>query len=116
MPVEADNAREEAKEIVEKCFKCGFCKKVCPVLRVLRGEQNSPRGRVLMIENDVFDSIVYNCTLCKACETLCPADIKLCDAFIKVRKALVADKKEFQENKDLVRNVDRTGNIFGEIY
>ena len=26
MTVEADNAKEDIKEIVEKCFKCGLCK------------------------------------------------------------------------------------------
>jgi Fe-S oxidoreductase len=113
MAVETDNAKEEAKEIVEKCFKCGLCRVRCPVLRVMREEEFSPRGKAIIISNNGFERIVYDCTLCKSCQVQCPADIHLCDAFIKARGILVRQKKELPENKEMLKNISKTGNIFG---
>ena len=113
MTVEVDNAKEEAKEIVEKCIKCGMCNALCPVLKVVREEQYAPRGQAIMIEKGFFEKNVYDCNLCKACEKLCPLDIKLCDAFIKVRKVLAGQKKEIIENKEMIKNLDKTGNVYG---
>jgi len=115
MTIEADNAREEIKEIVEKCFRCGKCKLLCPVLRVLRGEHNSPRGRAIMLDNVIIEEIVYDCTLCKACEKLCPLDLKLCDAFVKARAVLVNEKRDLKTNKEMIKNLEKSGNEFGII-
>jgi len=115
MTIESDNAKEEIKEIVEGCFRCGFCREICPVLRILRSEQNSPRGKAILLDKGIFDKIVYDCTLCKACEELCPINLKLCDAFIKARKVLNSEKKDIEANKEMLKNIDRTGNVFGSI-
>jgi glycolate oxidase iron-sulfur subunit len=114
MTIETDNAKEEIKEIIEKCIRCGKCRKLCPVLRVTREEQYSPRGKVIILDNDFFEKIVYDCTLCKACEKTCPMDLKLCTAFIKAREVLVSQKKEIPENKEMIKNLDKIGNIYGE--
>ncbi len=89
MTIESDNAKEEIKEIVEKCFKCGLCKPLCPVFKIMREEQFSPRGRAMVLDKAYIDKIVYDCTLCGVCEEKCPLDLKLCEAFIKARKVLV---------------------------
>jgi len=114
MTIEADNAKEEIKEIVEKCFRCGLCRELCPVLKVMRTEQYSPRGRAIILVNDFFERVVYDCTLCKACEKQCPVDLKLCDAFIKARKVLVGQRRELEENKEMINNVNKEGNIYGQ--
>lgn len=116
MGIEADNAREEIKEIVEKCFRCGLCKNICPVLRVMREEQYSPRGKAIILDNDFVEKIVYDCNLCQACEEQCPLNLKLCAAFIKARQILVDNKKEISENKEMIRNLERTGNVWGKTY
>lgn len=94
MGVEEFNAKEEIKEIVEKCISCGMCNSICPVLRIVREEQVSPRGRTLILNNKFIEKSVYDCTLCKACEKRCPLGLKLCDAFIKARQVLVFSGKE----------------------
>ncbi len=58
MTIESDNAKEEIKEIIEKCTKCGLCKELCPVFKIIREEPYSPRGRVIILDNDVYDKIV----------------------------------------------------------
>ncbi len=113
MTIETDNAKEEIKEIIEKCIRCGRCKSLCPVLRIMREEQYSPRGQTIILDNGFFEKIVYSCTLCKACEKQCPLDLKLCDAFIKARQILVEQKKELPKNKDLIENLTKFGNEFG---
>lgn len=114
MSIESENAKEEIKEIVEKCFRCGRCKALCPVLKVMRQENYSPRGKAIILDNNSFEDIVYECTLCKACEILCPLNLKLCNAFIKARQVLVSTRKEIPENKEMIKNLSKTGNIYGE--
>lgn len=113
MAIEIENAKEEINEIIEKCIKCGLCKSLCPVFKVMRGEQNSPRGRVIMLENNFIEKIIYDCCLCKACEVQCPLNLKLCDAFIRARMILVNQGRDFSKNKDIINNLSKTGNIFG---
>jgi len=113
MNIETDNAKEEIREIVEQCFKCGLCRELCPVLRVMRTEEFSPRGKAIILENKNFERIVYDCALCKACEVKCPLNLKLCAAFIHAREILVNQKKELPENKEMIKNLEKTGNIYG---
>jgi glycolate oxidase iron-sulfur subunit len=113
MVVESDNAKEEIKEIVEGCIKCGLCRSLCPVLRVLKEEQYSPRGKAVILDNGFYEKIVYDCTLCKACEKQCPANIKVCEAMIKARGVLVRQKKEIPANKEMIKSLEKTGNVYG---
>ncbi len=113
MTIEIDNAKEEIREIVERCFKCGLCRELCPVLRVMRTEEYSPRGKAIILENLEYEKIVYECSLCKACEVKCPLNLKLCTAFIKCREIHVNQKKELAENKEMIKNLEKSGNIYG---
>ncbi len=114
MTVETDNAKEEIKDIVEQCFKCGLCRELCPVLRVMREEQYSPRGKAIILENGSFEKIVYECSLCKACEKKCPYSLKLCSAFIRAREILVSQKREISANREMIKNLEKSGNIYGK--
>lgn len=107
MGVEEFNAKEEIKDIVERCIKCGMCNSHCPVLRVAREEYHSPRGQTIILDKGFIEKIVYDCTLCKVCEEKCPLDLKLCTAFIKAREVLVLKGKEIKENKEMVRNLEK---------
>lgn len=114
MRVESENAKEEIKEIIEKCVKCGMCKSICPVFGVIREESIGPRGKVMLLEKEIYDKVMYECALCKACEQKCPLDLKLCDAFKEARKILVKEKKETPENKEMIKNIRDSGNPFGK--
>src|SRR5690606_37384542 len=68
------------------CVHCGFCLEVCPTYQETGYEQQSPRGRVLLIKsvaegklevNEEFSQPVFSCLDCRACETACPADVKI---------------------------------------
>jgi len=114
MTIESDNAKEEIKEIVEKCIKCGLCKQLCPVFKIMREEQFSPRGKAILLDNGFYGKIIYQCNLCKACEEKCPLNLKLCDAFVKARKVLVEEGKEIAEIKEMIENLEEKGNVFWE--
>lgn len=114
MSIEADNAKEEIKELIEKCIECGLCKGRCPVFKVLREEAGGARGKVIMLKNDIYDRSFFDCCLCGACEEECPLNLKLCDAFRKARQVLVGMNKESKSGKEMVKNLKKSGNVFGE--
>ena len=114
MSIEVDNAKEEIREIVEKCTKCGLCKNLCPVFRIMREEQYSPRGKAILLNNEDYEKIVYSCSLCKACEKQCPLNLELCKAFINCRKILVNEKKDIPANKDIIKNLSKVENRYGK--
>lgn len=101
MEIETENAIEEIKDIVEKCMKCGMCKGRCPVFGVLKDEIHSPRGKTILLNEGIFEKIVFNCTMCKSCEVNCPLDLSLCEAFRKARKVLAYTNKDPKENKEI---------------
>lgn len=111
---EVQNAVEEIEDILEGCVRCGLCKGVCPVFRALHEEVSSPRGKAIMLKKGFIDKIVFDCTLCKACENNCPAGVKLCDAFRKARLVLSESGKESKENKEMIKNIREYGNPFGK--
>lgn len=68
------------------CVHCGFCLEVCPTYQETGYEQQSPRGRVLLIKavaegklevDEAFSEPVFTCLDCRACETACPADVQV---------------------------------------
>jgi Fe-S oxidoreductase len=114
MTIETENAKEEIKEIVEKCIKCGLCKQNDAIFRALKEEQFSPRGKAILLNNNIYDEIVYEDNLSGACEKTCPLNIKMHEAIMKARAVLVNEKKEPDEVREIMINLEKTGNIFGE--
>lgn len=113
--IEAGNLMEEAADIFESCVQCGMCKGRCGVFRVLREEQYSPRGKGDLLSGKIMDSILFECNLCKACEESCPLNVKVCEAVLKGREAMVLLGKGLKGNEDMIRNIRKNGNPFGEM-
>lgn len=113
--IETENLIGEISEIIEKCINCGICKGRCPVFHTLKEEVNSPRGRVNILKEKMFDNILYNCSLCKSCEVNCPLKLELPNAFRKARQVIVNRKKEPKGNQEMLENVRKYGNPFGKM-
>lgn len=110
--VERKNLLEEIGEILSPCIKCGMCKSLCPVFKVLKEEEVSPRGHSIMLNEKILNELVFKCTFCKACEEKCPLGLKICDAMKKAREALVSDDEGLSSNKKMVESIRKTGSPF----
>jgi len=108
------NLMEEASGIFEGCIRCGMCKALCPVFKVLKEEGVSARGKGILLSEKVMDKVLFECTLCRACEQRCPLGIKVCDAVKKGREAMVLKGKGLKGNEEMISNVRKSGNPFGK--
>ena len=70
---------------IDACVHCGFCLQSCPTYLTLEDENDSPRGRVLLMRSALEGSIglgdpvlethIDRCLGCRACETACPSGV-----------------------------------------
>jgi glycolate oxidase iron-sulfur subunit len=70
---------------LDACVHCGFCLQACPTYLALEDENDSPRGRIVLmraladgkLEPDDPDlrTHIDRCLGCRACETACPSGV-----------------------------------------
>jgi glycolate oxidase iron-sulfur subunit len=70
---------------IDACVHCGFCLQACPTYLTLEDENDSPRGRIVLMrsllegtlppENDSVQRHIAQCLGCRACETACPSGV-----------------------------------------
>jgi glycolate oxidase iron-sulfur subunit len=69
----------------ENCVHCGFCLQACPTYLALEDENDSPRGRIVLMKS-IADGVMSfedtdaqlhldRCLGCRACETACPSGV-----------------------------------------
>ena len=67
------------------CVHCGFCLQACPTYLTLDDENDSPRGRIVLMQalakgmlssaDDAVATHLDQCLGCRACETVCPSGV-----------------------------------------
>jgi glycolate oxidase iron-sulfur subunit len=80
-----DTPLAEAVPGIMTCVHCGFCLQVCPTYLALGDENDSPRGRILLMRSLVEGTLslddqdvhthIDQCLGCRACETACPSGV-----------------------------------------
>ncbi len=70
---------------LDACVHCGFCLQACPTYVNLEDENDSPRGRLVIMRRMLEGSIALDdpdaahhldrCLGCRACETACPSGV-----------------------------------------
>jgi glycolate oxidase iron-sulfur subunit len=70
---------------IDACVHCGFCLQACPTYLALEDENDSPRGRLVLMrglldgEVQLTDPVVQQhmdrCLGCRGCETACPSGV-----------------------------------------
>lgn len=74
-----------ARSGLDLCVHCGFCLQACPTYLVLEDENDSPRGRLMLMRGAVEGDLAVDdpalvthidrCLGCRACETACPSGV-----------------------------------------
>lgn len=72
-------------QTADQCVKCGLCLPHCPTYRLFQNENESPRGRISLIQalanqqlevDDYMRSSLGHCLNCGACESACPSEVE----------------------------------------
>lgn len=84
------------------CVKCGLCLPHCPTYNKTQNENESPRGRIALIQawaggyletSEKLVEHIDNCLLCRSCERVCPAVVPYGNLIDNFRGQIKADKK-----------------------
>ena len=82
------------QSLIDACVHCGFCLPTCPSYRVIGKENDSPRGRIYLMDainkgeaplSDVSVKHFDSCLGCLACTTACPSGVQYDQLITNVR-------------------------------
>jgi len=87
---------------LDLCVHCGFCLQACPTYLVLEDENDSPRGRLMLmrgavegdleVDDPALTTHIDRCLGCRACETACPSGVPY-GHLLEATRATIARKQ-----------------------
>ncbi|HKO14700.1 MAG TPA: heterodisulfide reductase-related iron-sulfur binding cluster [Gemmatimonadaceae bacterium] len=98
-----DTPLARARPGIDACVHCGFCLQACPTYLTLEDENDSPRGRILLmraalegtlpLDGDTLQTHIDRCLGCRACETACPSGVPY-GQLLEATRATMRDVRE----------------------
>jgi glycolate oxidase iron-sulfur subunit len=97
-----DEHRAPERSVIEDCVHCGFCLDSCPTYVLWGEEPDSPRGRIVLMEEglrpetEMSDQMVTHfdrCLGCMACVTACPSGVQYDRLIERVRPQVERNHK-----------------------
>jgi len=86
--------------LADRCVKCGLCLPQCPTYELTANENESPRGRIALIQGwltgqlsptETLTKHLDQCLLCRRCERVCPSQVSYGE-IMDTSKALLNEK------------------------
>ncbi len=99
------------QKVTGNCGKCGICLTVCPVFKVLKEEQASPRARIQLIKayeeknlpsSPLLKDLISKCLMCGSCAAICPSGVDHYSQFMNMRSELIDKHGDKVEIRGLV--------------
>ena len=97
-----DSPLGRARSGLDLCVHCGFCLQACPTYLVLEDENDSPRGRLMLmrgavegtlsIDDPALTTHIDQCLGCRACETACPSGVPY-GHLLEATRATIASRR-----------------------
>lgn len=93
---------ERAREGLDSCVHCGFCLPACPTYLALEDENDSPRGRLVLmgalldgrVAADDAQALRHldQCLGCRGCESACPSGVPY-GHLLEAARATIAERR-----------------------
>lgn len=111
---ELQNQSDHILSLADRCVKCGLCLPQCPTYNLTANENESPRGRIALIQGwlagqlsptEILTTHLDQCLLCRRCERVCPSQVSYGE-IIDNSKALLSSetKRPFSLQTSITNN------------
>jgi len=97
-----DSPLANERKGLDACVHCGFCLPACPTYLTLEDENDSPRGRIVLMrmllegglapDNESLETHIGRCLGCRACETVCPSGVPY-GHLLEATRATLAERR-----------------------
>lgn len=114
---------EELQGEMDTCIRCAYCFEECPVIRETRWDSDGARGKVILSYGLLSGELepsqyiadkLFRCTLCRDCLERCPSKVRILDIITSARARLVEEGFASPTHLQVIENIERTGNIYGD--
>lgn len=97
-----DTPLARARRGLDACVHCGFCLQACPTYLAIEDENDSPRGRLVLMralldgtltaDDESVHTHIDRCLGCRGCETVCPSGVPYGELLEATRATLVQSR------------------------
>ncbi len=101
-----DELKAEIVKSADRCVKCGLCSAQCPTYLVNQTENESPRGRISMMQAIASDQLpittqliepIESCLSCYRCEKVCPSGVEFGELMANTRHLINQSNPDFKK-------------------